>query len=72
MAMNGLSKKEIEARRNQQKTLLVQNMGEPRRDGLKAFLCNARQRKEKKGNSHWDRPSAWRQQNLHQLRICSN
>lgn len=42
MAMNGLSRQEIEARRNQQKTLLVQNMGAPQTDGLKAFLCNAR------------------------------
>lgn len=34
MAMKGLSKQEIEARMNQQKTLLVQNTGAPQRDGL--------------------------------------
>lgn len=35
MAMKGLPKQEIEAIMNQQKNLLVANMGAPQRDGLK-------------------------------------
>lgn len=72
MAMKDLSKQEIEARMNQQKILLVPNTGAPQRDGLKTCLYNARLKKEEKGNSHWGRLSTWKQQNLHQLRICSN
>lgn len=79
MAMKGLSKQEIEARMNQQKTLLVQNMGAPQREGLNKLKAIIRiykgyilKTEKGKGNSHWDRLPNWKQQNLHQLRICFN
>lgn len=48
MAMKGLSKQEIEARMNQQKTLLIPNMGAPQRDGLKTCQCKIEKGKERK------------------------